>query len=56
MSQNPFGRSPCMIAQPQPLIEVFAAIPDFRRCRGKRYPLPAILSLACCAMLCDYRT
>jgi hypothetical protein len=36
-----------MIAQPQPLIEVFAEIPDFRRCRGKRHPLPAILSLAC---------
>jgi len=45
-----------MIAQPQPLIEVFAAIPDFRHCRGKRHPLPAILSLACCAMLCGYRT
>lgn len=45
-----------MIAQHQPLIEVFAEIPDFRRCRGKRHPLPAILSLACCAMLCGYRT
>ena len=45
-----------MIAQPQPLIEVFAEIPDFRRCRGKRHPLPAILSLACCAMLCGYRS
>jgi hypothetical protein len=45
-----------MIAQPQPLIEVFAAIPDFRCCRGKRHPLPAILSLACCAMLCGYRS
>jgi predicted transposase YbfD/YdcC len=45
-----------MIAQPQPLIEVFAAIPDFRHGRGKRHPLPAILSLACCAMLCGYRT
>ncbi len=44
-----------MIAQPQPLIEVFAAIPDFRRGRGKRPPLPAILSLACCAMFCGYR-
>ena len=56
MSQNPFFRSTSMIAQPQPLIEVFAEIPDFRRCRGKRHPLPAILSLACCAMLCGYRT
>ena len=45
-----------MIAQPPPLIEVFAEIPDFRRCRGKRPPLPAILSLACCAMLCGYRS
>ena len=45
-----------MLTQTQPLIEVFAEIPDFRRCRGKRHPLPAILSLACCAMLCGYRT
>ena len=45
-----------MIAQPQPLIEMFAAMPDFRHCRGKRLPLPAILSLACCAMLCGYRS
>src|SRR4029450_6091568 len=45
-----------MIAQPQPLIEVFAEIPDFRHCRGKRHPLPAMLSLAWCAMLCGYRS
>jgi hypothetical protein len=45
-----------MIPQHQPLIEVCAEIPDFRHCRGKRHPLPAILSLACCAMLCGYRT
>jgi predicted transposase YbfD/YdcC len=45
-----------MITQPPPLIEVFAEIPDFRHCRGTRHPLPAILSLACCAMLCGYRT
>ena len=45
-----------MIAQPQPLIEIFAEIPDFRHRRGKRHPLPAILSLACCAMLCGYRS
>ena len=54
--QNPVLRWTTMIAQPQPLIEVFAEIPDFRRCRGKRHPLPAILSLACCAMLCGYRS
>lgn len=56
MTQNPALRWTLMIAQPQPLIEVFAEIPDFRRCRGKRHPLPAILSLACCAMLCGYRS
>jgi DDE_Tnp_1-associated len=56
MNQNPVLRRTFMIAQPQPLIEVFAEIPDFRHCRGKRHPLPAILSLACCAMLCGYRS
>ena len=45
-----------MIAHPRPLSEVFAAIPDFRKSKGKRHPLPAILSLACCAMLCGYRS
>jgi predicted transposase YbfD/YdcC len=45
-----------MIPQPQPLIEVFAAMPDFRRSRGKRHPLPAMLSLACCAVLCGARS
>src|SRR4029453_10139373 len=56
MNQNPVFRWTCMIAQPQPLIEVFAEIPDFRRCGAKRHPLPAMLALACCAMLCGYRS
>jgi predicted transposase YbfD/YdcC len=45
-----------MIAQPRPLIEVFADLPDFRKSKGKRHPLPAVVSLACCAMLCGYRS
>jgi predicted transposase YbfD/YdcC len=45
-----------MIAHPRPLIEVFAAMPDFRKPRGKRHPLPAIFALACCAMLCGARS
>src|SRR5262252_7330035 len=45
-----------MIAHPCPLIDVFAAIPDFRKSRGKRHPLTAIFALACCAMLCGYRS
>jgi predicted transposase YbfD/YdcC len=45
-----------MIAQPRPLIEVLAEIPDVRSRRGKRHPLSAILAMACCAMLCGYRS
>jgi predicted transposase YbfD/YdcC len=45
-----------MIAQSCPLIEVFSDIAAFRKSRGKRHPLSAILALACCAMLCGYRS
>jgi predicted transposase YbfD/YdcC len=45
-----------MITHPRPLIEVFAALPDFRKPRGKRHPLAAIFALACCALLCGYRS
>ena len=38
------------------LIDVFAAIPDFRQPRGTRHPFSAIFALACCAMLCGYRS
>ena len=39
-----------------PLIEVFVEIPDFRKSRGKRHALPAILALACAAVLCGARS
>ena len=56
MHHNPLHRWSLMIAHPRPLIEVFAALPDFRQPRGKRHPLTAIFALACCAMLCGYRS
>jgi DDE_Tnp_1-associated len=45
-----------MIPHHRPLIEVFVDIPDFRRPRGKRHPLSAILALSYCAMLCGSRS
>jgi predicted transposase YbfD/YdcC len=45
-----------MIAQPRPLIEVLAEMPDLRSRRGKRHSLSAMLAMACCAMLCGYRS
>src|SRR5215471_14321878 len=56
MSQTPLSRWSLMIAQTRPLIEVLAEIPDFRQQRGKRHALSAMLALACCAMLCGYRS
>ena len=39
----------------QSLLDVLSEIPDFRKARGKRHPLAAILAMACAATLCGYR-
>lgn len=43
--------SPC-----RPLIQVLAEVPDFRRKQGKRFSLASILTLACAAILCGYKS
>jgi hypothetical protein len=40
-----------MVTVCQPLVEILSKIPDFRKEKGKRHPLSAILALACVAMM-----
>jgi DDE_Tnp_1-associated/Transposase DDE domain len=40
----------------RPLIEALAEVPDPRSRHGRRYALPALLGLACAALLCGHRT
>ena len=45
-----------MVTECRPLIEILSEIPDLRKEKGKRHPLPAILALACVATLCGCKT
>ena len=47
MDQEAFGRS---------LLETFAEVPDPRKPRGRRHPLPALLALSTAAMLSGARS
>ena len=38
------------------LVEILSEIPDFRKAKGKRHKLSAILSLACVAIMCGARS
>jgi hypothetical protein len=45
-----------MTTQVPPLVESLAEIPDPRKPSGKRYPLEAMLTQTCVAVLCGHRS
>jgi predicted transposase YbfD/YdcC len=47
--------APAPSGVPPPLCAYLQQVPDPRDPRGRRHPLPAILALACCALLCGAR-
>lgn len=40
----------------RPLIDILSEIEDYRKTKGKRHKLSAILALACVAMMCGYKS
>lgn len=48
-----------MESKSEPIVslrQTFESVPDPRKSRGKRHPLPVILALSTCAMLCGARS
>lgn len=57
-ARSPLPATPqisCMLPLPT-LTAAFAHVPDPRRRQGTRYPLPAVLTLAVAAILCNHRS
>jgi len=51
-----YYKTPEPTAPPRTLWDVFSGVPDQRRPAGRRYPLPALLTIALAALLCGRKT